>query len=93
MTDAFTKFYKKIGNNGNDLDYELIGTIGIDGVPLGIMQGASSSSDGEIGLVLKPLTGEENYIFTGNGSWESMKNIFKNEGLENSIESQESVVM
>ena len=34
MVDTFTKFYKKIANSGNDSDYELVGEIGVDGVPL-----------------------------------------------------------
>ena len=38
MVDTFTKFYKKIANSGNDSDYELVGTIGGNGVPLSIMQ-------------------------------------------------------
>ena len=34
MADIINKFYKKIANNGNDSDYELVGEIGIDGIPL-----------------------------------------------------------
>ena len=34
MADIINKFYKKIANNGNDSDYELVGEIGVDGVPL-----------------------------------------------------------
>ena len=34
MADIINKFYKKIANNGNDSDYELVGEIEIDGVPL-----------------------------------------------------------
>ena len=34
MADIINKFYKKIANNGNDNDYELVGEIGVDGVPL-----------------------------------------------------------
>ena len=34
MANIINKFYKKIANNGNDSDYELIGELGIDGVPL-----------------------------------------------------------
>ena len=34
MADIINKFYKKIANNGNDSDYELVGEIGVDGMPL-----------------------------------------------------------
>ena len=34
MADIINKFYKKIANNGNDNDYELVGEIGVDGIPL-----------------------------------------------------------
>ena len=34
MADIINKFYKKIANNGNDSDYELVGEIGVDGIPL-----------------------------------------------------------
>ena len=34
MADIINKFYKKIANNGNDSDYELVGEIGVNGMPL-----------------------------------------------------------
>ena len=34
MADIINKFYKKIANNGNDNDYELVGEIGVNGMPL-----------------------------------------------------------
>ena len=34
LANIINKFFKKIANNGNDSDYELVGEIGIDGVPL-----------------------------------------------------------
>ena len=41
------------------------------------MKGATSSADGEIGLVPKPLTGEENYILTGDGVWNQIDSILE----------------
>ena len=37
MADIINKFYRKVANNGNDNDYELVGEIGVEGVPLNIM--------------------------------------------------------
>ena len=34
MADIINKFYRKVANNGNDSDYELVGEIGVDGMPL-----------------------------------------------------------
>ena len=34
MADIINKFYRKIANNGNDSDYELVGEIGVNGMPL-----------------------------------------------------------
>ena len=48
MTDIINKFYRKIGNNGDNTDYDLVGEIGVNGVPLGVMQGATFSSDGKL---------------------------------------------
>ena len=34
MANIINKFFKKIANNGNDGDYELVGEIGVNGIPL-----------------------------------------------------------
>ena len=34
LANIINKFFKKIANNGNDSDYELVGEIGVDGIPL-----------------------------------------------------------
>ena len=78
MVDTFTKFYKKIANSGNDSDYELVGTIGVDGVPLSIMQGCTSSNSGEIGLVPKSTNGQQNHVLTGDGTWKNVNSILGN---------------
>ena len=61
-----------MGNSGNESDYELVSTVGVGGVKLAILQGASESTDGEIGLVPKPLKGQEKYILTGDGNWSAV---------------------
>ena len=68
---TFNKIYKKVANNGNDADYQVVGQVGVNGVPLDIMKGASSSSDGEIGLVPKPCNGDQNKILSGSGTFKS----------------------
>ena len=62
MANTFRKVYKKTGNSGTSSDYQLVGNIGVNGVELDIMKGASSSISGEIGLVPKPLSGQENSL-------------------------------
>ena len=69
MANTFRKIYKKTGNSGSGSDYELVGNVGVDGVELDIMKGATSSAAGEIGLVPKPTTGQQNYVLTGSGGW------------------------
>ena len=78
MANTFRKIYKKTGNSGSASDYQLVGNVGVDGVELDIMKGASSSVDGEIGLVPKPLKGQENYLLSGNGVWVSQNNLLGN---------------
>lgn len=58
MANTFRKIYKKIGNSGSDADYELIANVGVNGIDLDIMQGATAEADGEIGLVPKPTSGQ-----------------------------------
>ena len=72
MANTFRKIYKKTGNSGSSGDYQLVGNVGVNGVELDIMKGASSSSNGEIGLVPKPTSGQENYILTGDGLWKNI---------------------
>ena len=69
MANTFRKIYKKTGSTGTSADYELTGVVGVNGIELDIMKGASSSSDGEIGLVPKPTSGQEDYLLTGGGVW------------------------
>ena len=57
LANTFRKIYKKTGNSGSSSDYQLVGNIGVNGVELDIMKGASSSTDGELGLVPKPTKG------------------------------------
>ena len=78
MANTFRKVYKKTGNSGNDSDYKLISNVGVNGVDLDIMKGATSSTDGELGLVPKPLKGQENFILTGGGTFDSIGNILNN---------------
>ena len=78
MANTFRKIYKKTGNSGNDSDYQLIANVGVNGVDLDIMKGATSSIDGEFGLVPKPTKGQENFILTGGGTFDSIGNILSN---------------
>ena len=75
MANTFRKIYKKTGNSGSGSDYELVGNVGVDGVELDIMKGASSSADGEIGLVPKPTTGQQNYVLTGSARWKDASSL------------------
>ena len=75
MANTFRKVYKKTGSSGTSSDYQLVGNVGVNGVELDIMQGASSSIDGEIGLVPKPVSGEEDYVLTGSAEWKELLSI------------------
>lgn len=81
MANTFRKIYKKTGNSGSTSDYQLVGNVGVNGVELDIMKGASSSADGEIGLVPKPKAGQQNRILTGNGTFQTVKSILTSESL------------
>ena len=85
MANTFRKVYKKTGNSGSAADYQLVGNIGVGGVELDIMKGATSSVDGQIGLVPKPLTGEENYILTGDGVWNQIDEILNESVVINEL--------
>ena len=80
MANTFRKVYKKTGNSGSAADYQLVGNIGVNGVELDIMKGATSSVDGEIGLVPKPTKGQENFILTGNGSFKDITDVLNTAG-------------
>ena len=69
MANTFRKLQKRIENKDGSYTYEPLSYVGIDNIPLDIMKGASSLSDGEIGLVPKPTQGQENYYLKGNGQW------------------------
>ena len=81
MANTFRKIYKKTGNSGSTSDYQLVGNVGVNGVELDIMKGATSSADGEIGLVPKPTAGQQNRILTGNGTFQTVKSILTSESL------------
>ena len=89
LTNTFRKIYKKTGNSGTSGDYQLVGNVGVNGVELDIMKGATSSSNGEIGLVPKPTSGQENYILTGDGLWKNIDTLLsssdKIDNLNNEI--------
>ena len=78
MTNTFRKIYKKTGNSATSSDYELVDNISVNGVELDIMQGASSGADGEIGLVPKSSSGEEDYVLTGDGDWKDAYSLMPN---------------
>ena len=78
MANTFRKVYKKTGNSGTGNDYQLVGNIEVNGVELDIMKGASSSTDGEIGLVPKPLKTQQDYLLSGSGVWVSQNDLLGN---------------
>ena len=69
MANTFRKIYKKTGNSGSSSDYQLVGNVGVNGVELDIMKGASSSADGEIGLVPKPTSSDIKMVLKSDGTW------------------------
>ena len=80
MANTFRKIYKKTGNSGSSSDYQLVGNVGVNGVELDIMKGATSGADGEIGLVPKPTAGQESgYVLAGNGTFSSLNEMIKND--------------
>ena len=82
MANTFRKIYKKIGNSGSDADYELIANVGVNGIDLDIMQGATAEADGEIGLVPKPSSGQQNYILSASGIWKNINDILDVDNLK-----------
>ena len=69
MANTFRKIYKKTSITGTSSDYQLVGNVGVDGVELDIMKGATSGADGEIGLVPKPTMGTANRYLRCDGTW------------------------
>ena len=72
MANTFRKIYKKTGNNGNESDYQLIANVGVNGVDLDLMKGATTETDGELGLVPKPVSGEANRYLASDGTWKTL---------------------
>ena len=72
MANTFRKIYKKTGNAGTSADYTLVGNIGVNGVELNIMKGASEEADGELGLVPKPVAGNFNRYLASDGTWKTI---------------------
>ena len=72
MANTFRKVYKKTGNNGNESDYQLIANVGVNGVDLDIMKGATTEADGELGLVPKPVSGKSNRYLSSDGTWKTI---------------------
>ena len=81
MADIINKFYRKVANNGNDSDYELVGTIGVNGIELDILQGCTESANGQQGLVPAPSAGYQNRILTGDATWKTINTLLSNSGL------------
>ena len=69
VANTFRKIYKKTGNSGSDADYELIANVGVNGIDLDLMKGATTELDGEIGLVPKPAAGSSNRYLRCDGTW------------------------
>lgn len=82
MANTFRKIYKKTGSSGTSSDYTLVGNVGVGGVELDIMKGATSEANGEIGLVPKPVAGQENYVLAGNGSFNDIADIMETAGYK-----------
>ena len=81
MANTFRNVYKKTGNSGSTSDYQLVGNVGVNGVELDIMKGASSSTDGELGLVPKPIKGQQDYFLTGSGNWKNPADFLGSEDI------------
>lgn len=77
MANTFRKIYKKIGNSGSPSDYTLVGNIGVNGIELDMMKGATSDSDGEIGLVPKAISGEQDCLLSGDATFKSIDTILE----------------
>jgi len=69
MANTFRKVYKKSYTPGGNVTYEMVRTVGVNGVELDIMKGCTHINDGEIGLVPKPEAGQEDTYLRGDGTW------------------------
>ena len=69
MANTFTKVYKKIANNGNANDYSLVAQVGVGGVPLQVLGGATTAAAGVQGLVPAPSTAQRTQFLRGDGTW------------------------
>lgn len=70
-TPTFTEIYKKTGTAGTAADYEVVAKVGVGGVPLAVMKGASSSAAGVQGLVPAPASGNQAKYLRGDGTWQT----------------------
>ena len=77
MENTFRKIYKKTGSTCTSSDYQLVGNVGVGGVELDIMKGASSPTAGEVGLIPKPTTGEQDYLLSGDTTFKSIDTIWR----------------
>ncbi len=68
MATTFNKIYRKVANNGNSNDYQLVSMVGADGIPVDIMKGASASSNGMGGL-MPNYSGHDGALLRGDGSY------------------------
>lgn len=68
MATTFNKIYRKVANNGNSNDYQLVSMLGADGIPVDIMKGAFSSSDG-VGGLIPNYTGHGSDLLRGDGRY------------------------
>lgn len=74
MATTFNKIYRKVANNGNSNDYQLVSMIGSDGVPLDIMKGATTTSNGVGGLMPASSTKDTCLLMSdGNYAQDSFK--------------------
>lgn len=74
MANTFRKLQKRIENKDGSYTYEPLSYVGIDNIPLDIMKGVTSSSDGVIGLVPKPSKGNTNRYLRADGIWATPSN-------------------
>lgn len=70
MATTFNKVYRKVANNGNSNDYQLVSMIGSDGVPVDIMKGATTTSDGVGGLMPTPTSSGYQGLLTNRGTYD-----------------------
>ena len=69
MANTFRKVYKKSYTPGGNATYELVRTVGVNDVELDLMKGCTHINDGELGLVPKPVAGQEGSYLRGDGTW------------------------